>query len=199
LTDFINTGVYDRNRAFHTTTSPSMDILISSNLERLLYLLCGENDEIVKNWFGQLSENGKYTVDSGVLQILQDEFYGGFCDDKGTEDAIGEIFKKYQYLCDTHTAVAVKVYEEYKEKTGDTTKTIIASTANPYKFSKAVLSAIEEKSGENSADEFENIDKINQISGLEIPKSLAELKSKTPIYTDSINKEDMSSYVISKI
>jgi threonine synthase len=104
LTDFIRTGIYDRNRKFYATTSPSMDILISSNLERLLYLLTNENDAKIRDWFSQLSKTGKYEVDDEVKKILTDEFYAGFCDDNGTKDTIKSIFEKYSYTCDTHSS-----------------------------------------------------------------------------------------------
>ena len=147
LTDFINTGVYDRNRAFHTTISPSMDILISSNLERLLYHLCGENDAQIREWFGALAKEGRYEVSDDVKKALSEEFCAGFCDDEQTKATIKEIYDKYSYTCDTHTAVAVKVYEDYKKATGDDTVTVIASTASPYKFSGSVLSAIGAEAG----------------------------------------------------
>ncbi|MDE6150307.1 MAG: threonine synthase, partial [Ruminococcus sp.] len=114
LTDFIRTGVYNRNRPFHTTISPSMDILISSNLERLLYHLSGENDAQIREWFGALASEGKYEVSNSVKEMLKDEFYAGCCDDIQTKECIKEIYDKYSYTCDTHTAVAVKVYEDYK-------------------------------------------------------------------------------------
>ncbi|GHU56076.1 threonine synthase [Clostridia bacterium] len=194
LTDFLSTGVYDCNREFYTTSSPSMDILISSNLERLLYLL--SDDESIKNWFDQLKKTGKYQVNSDVLNKLQEEFYGGFCDDKETQDTIKSVFKEYNYLADTHTAVGIKVYDDYVSKTDDKTKTLIASTANPYKFSQAVLQAL---GGNISADEFTQIEEIENISNLTIPKSLADLKEKSPIYKDIISKDDMKNYVLNYI
>lgn len=197
LTDFINTGIYDRNREFFATCSPSMDILISSNLERLLYLLTGEDDTQIREWFTALAENGKYEVSDKVKQLLKQDFVAGYCDDCGTKKTIKEIYDKYSYTCDTHTAVAVKVYEEYKASTGDTTKTLIASTASPYKFSASVLEAIQgEKSG---LDEYEMIDVLNELSKIDIPKSLAELKNKERRFSDSIEKNDMKEYVISDL
>jgi len=113
LTDFIKTGIYDRNRQFYATCSPSMDILISSNLERLLYLMSGKNDAVIREWFGKLSSEGRYEVSDDIKAKLSEEFYGGFCDDELTKTVISEIYEKYSYTCDTHTAVAVKVYEDY--------------------------------------------------------------------------------------
>ena len=143
LTDFIKTGVYDKNRNFYTTISPSMDILVSSNLERLLYKLSGDNDEVTRGWMNALKSEGKYEVSDDVKAVINEKFYGGFCDDKNTEATIHEMFEQDKYLCDTHTAVAINVYKQYVEETGDKTPSVIASTASPYKFSKAVLEAVE--------------------------------------------------------
>ncbi|MBR6101560.1 MAG: threonine synthase [Ruminococcus sp.] len=192
LTDFINTGVYDRNRKFYTTISPSMDILISSNLERLLYHLCGENDSTIREWFGKLASEGRYEVSEDVKKVLSEEFYAGCCDDEQTKACIKEIYDKYSYTCDTHTAVAVKVYEDYKAATGDTTKTVIASTASPYKFSGSVLSAI---GVDTDADEFALVDRLADASKLPIPASLAALKNKEIRFSETIDKSDMKGYV----
>jgi threonine synthase len=194
LTDFINTGVYDRNREFYATCSPSMDILISSNLERLLYLLTGEDDAQIREWFTSLANDGKYEVSNEVKELLAKDFSAGFCDDADTKKTIKEIYDKYSYTCDTHTAVAVKVYNEYRANTGDTTKTIIASTASPYKFSASVLEAVQGK--KSDLDEYEMIDVLNELSKIDIPKSLAELKDKERRFSDSIEKTDMKEYVI---
>ncbi|HCR73868.1 MAG TPA: threonine synthase, partial [Ruminococcus sp.] len=197
LTDFINTGVYDRNREFFATCSPSMDILISSNLERLLYILTGENDSLINEWFTALAKDGKYEVNDEVKQLLAKDFAAGFCDDADTKKTISEIFEKYSYTCDTHTAVAVKVYEEYKAATGDNTKTLIASTASPYKFSASVLEAIQGK--KSDMDEYSMIDELNKISKLDIPQSLAELKNKERRFKDSISSTDMKEYVVKNL
>lgn len=196
LTDFIKTGVYDRNREFITTISPSMDILISSNLERLLYLMCGENDAMIKEWFGSLAKTGKYEVTEEIKKKLAEEFAAGYCDDTATKAAIKEIYGKYSYTLDTHTAVAVKVYEDYRAETGDNTKTVIASTASPYKFSASVLEAIE---GKTSDDEFAMVDRLAELSGYEIPKSLAALKTKERRFKDVISKEEQKDYVLKKL
>ena len=194
LTDFINTGVYDRNRHFYTTISPSMDILISSNLERLLYHICGENDSMIRDWFGKLAECGKYEVSDEVKKVLKDEFYAGCCDDDMTKECIKELFDKYSYTSDTHTAVAVKVYMDYVKATGDKTKTVIASTASPYKFSGAVLEAI---SGQKSeADEFTLVDMLSQRSELSVPTSIKALKDKDIRFAQSVEKTDMESFVM---
>ena len=197
LTDFVNTGVYDRNRKFYATISPSMDILVSSNLERLLYHLTGENDKQINEWFTSLVSEGKYEVTDDVKNVLQKEFYAGYSDDEQTKDTIKSIYEQYSYTCDTHTAVAVNVYNEYKAKTGDTTKTIIASTASPYKFSASVLEAIDE--GNKITDEYEMIERLNELAKFEIPESLAELKDKEIRFIDSVEKKDMKEYVLKKL
>lgn len=197
LTDFINTGVYDRNREFITTVSPSMDILISSNLERLLYIMCGENDERIKEWFGELSRTGRYEVGDDVKKLLSESFSAGFCDDTGTKDAIAGVYKKYSYTMDTHTAVAYKVYEDYKKRTGDETRTVIASTASPYKFSASVLEAI--TGGVPEEDEYAMIDRLSALSKYEIPKSLADLKDKPVRFSETIGGADMKSFVLSSL
>lgn len=197
LTDFINTGIYDRNREFYATCSPSMDILISSNLERLLYLVTGQNDTLICDWFGQLATNGKYEVNDTVKAVLKDEFFGGFCDDTDTKNTIKDIYNKYGYTCDTHTAVAVKVYQDYKAQTGDTTKTIIASTASPYKFSASVLQAIDGQVAD--IDEYDMVSILNERSNMPIPKSLAELKDKERRFKGSIEKADMKSFVLENL
>ncbi|MBP1564868.1 MAG: threonine synthase [Oscillospiraceae bacterium] len=194
LTDFINTGVYDRNRKFYATTSPSMDILISSNLERLLYMLSGNDDSKIKEWFGALARDGKYEVTDDIKAKIKEEFFAGYCDDESTKATIKNIYDKYSYVCDTHTAVAVKVYEDYVKATGDKTRTLIASTASPYKFSASVLEAISPDS--KSEDEYAMVDKINELSKINIPQSLADLKNKPVRFSESIEKFDMTDYVI---
>ena len=192
LTDFLTTGIYDRNRQFHATISPSMDILISSNLERLLYLLCGENDAQIREWFGALAQTGRYEVSEGVKKALFDEFYAGCCNDEQTKATIKEYYEKFSYTCDTHTAVAVKVYEDYVKATGDKTKTVIASTASPYKFSGSVLSAIGMDTGK---DEFELVEQLAECSKLPVPDSLAALKTKKVRFDKVIDKSDMKNFV----
>ena len=194
LTDFINTGVYDRNRSFYTTVSPSMDILISSNLERLLYHLSGENDAQIREWFGKLAKDGKYSVTPEVLEKIRADFYAGYCDDVQTKAAIKEVFESYSYLMDTHTAVAYKVYQDYKNATGDTTKTIVASTANPYKFGAAVMDAL---GGETKGlDEFTIIENLEKKTGTTIPAPLAATKNKAVRFTGSVEKQDMPEVVL---
>ena len=198
LTDFINTGVYDRNRAFHATISPSMDILVSSNLERLLYKLSGNDDNTTRDWMTALKTNGKYEVSDEVKAVINDKFFGGFCDDVQTQATIKKLFEADNYLCDTHTAVAVNVYEQYVEKTGDTTPTVIASTASPYKFSKSVLEAVSNDS-KLPETEFDMVDKLNELTKMDVPKPLANLKDKTARFSDVTEVDGMQNYVISAL
>lgn len=196
LTDFINTGVYDKGRKFYTTISPSMDILVSSNLERLLYILSDGNDEKVKSYMTALKTEGKYTVDSDIMAKLSDKFFGGYCDENDTQKTIKEIYEQSNYLADTHTAVAIDVYAQYVEKTGDKeTPVILASTASPYKFSKSVLgSIISEK--EICNNEFDIVEQMHKVTGTEVPKPLAQLKSKEVRFNNVSAVEDMPAYVL---
>lgn len=198
LTDFIRTGVYNRNRQFYPTTSPSMDILISSNLERLLYLLTGEDDAQIREWFTALAEKGTYEVTDAVKAKLTEQFYGGFCDDAETKATIAELYQKYGYTCDTHTAVAVKVYEDYRKETGDTTKTLIASTASPFKFSASVLDALGKKPADGT-DEYDMVELLHEVSTMEIPQSLAALKTKPRRFDGSIDKSEMQQFVLQEL
>ncbi len=188
LTDFIKTGTYDRNRNFHTTISPSMDILISSNLERLLYLISNDSDK-VSSYMESLKTDGKYTVDENIKSVVTENFAGGFCSDEDAKETICEHKKKYGYTMDTHTAVAVKVYDDYVKETGDETKTVIASTASPFKFNEAVLTALGEDVSDK--DEFELLGALNAASGMEIPASLDELRVKEIRFTDIYEKTQM--------
>ena len=195
LTDFIKTGIYDKNRNFYTTISPSMDILVSSNLERLLYKLSGDNDEVTRGWMNALKSEGKYEVSDDVKAVINEKFYGGFCDDKNTEATIHEMFEQDKYLCDTHTAVAINVYKQYVEETGDRTPSVIASTASPYKFSKAVLEAVE-PNATLPETEFDMVDELHKVSGAEVPAPLANLKNKTARFSDVTEVNDMENYVL---
>ncbi len=198
LTDFINTGVYDKNRQFYTTISPSMDILVSSNLERLLYKLSGDSDTTTKEWMDSLKSVGKYEVNDEVKSVINDKFYGGFCDDKQTKETIGRMFAENNYLCDTHTAVAINVYEQYISETGDTTPSVIASTASPYKFSKSVLQAVA-PDAELPETEFDMVDMLNEVSKVSVPAPLAGLKNKTARFSDVTEKDKMQDYVLSAL
>ena len=194
LTDFINTGVYDRNRPFYTTVSPSMDILISSNLERLLYHLSGENTQLINKWFTSLKTEGRYEVTDDVKAKIQELFCAGCCNDQETKAAIKDCFDNYSYLMDTHTAVAYKVYNDYKKATGDNTKTLIASTANPYKFGAAVFDAL--KGDAAGLDEFAIIEKLEEMTGTTIPQPLAATKNKAVRFKGVIDRSEMPKAVL---
>ena len=192
LTDFIRTGTYDKRRPLLKTTSPSMDILVSSNLERLLYLLSGDT-ELVAALMQKLNTEGAYTVPENLLAAIQDEFWAGCCDDAQAAATIGQVFKDHQYLCDPHTAAGWYVAEDYVNQTGDTRPMVVLSTASPYKFPAAVLDAI---GGDCSGDEFCQMARLEELSSMPIPKNLASLQGKPERHTDVIDKEEMLEYVL---
>ncbi len=191
LTDFINTGVYDRNRDFHTTTSPSMDILISSNLERLLYHVTNCDDVSVKKWMDELKQNGKYEVPITVKEKINEIFWAGFCDDEKTSEKIKEVKNDYGYTMDTHTAVAKCVYDKYVIETSDNHKTVIVSTASPFKFANSVLGAISSAEELTDKDDFELLDILAEKSAMSIPASLAELVTKPVIFNTTCEKDEL--------
>ena len=192
LTDFIRTGRYDRNRAFHNTISPSMDILISSNLERLLLALT-QDDEQVKDYMAQLSATGTYQVSDRVREKLQKRFAGYFCDDAETKAVIGRIYQKYDYLIDPHTAVAFDALEQYRSETGDQTPCIVVSTASPFKFCDSVLSALGEEEKQNG---LELLDELSEKTGMPAPKPLASLRDKEIRFTQTVEKDHMVDAVL---
>ena len=193
LTEFIATGRYDRRRPFYKTTSPSMDILVSSNLERLLFDLSGENDAEVKGYMDALAKTGKYEVSDAIKAALADQFWGGFCGEAGTSAAIAKYYKENGYLIDTHTAVAASVMEQYRKATGDKTVTVFVSTASPYKFCDHVLRAI----GETPAgDGVELLDQLHETTGTAIPRRLAALKGKARRFDLTCEKPGMDSVVL---
>ncbi|MGN0452745.1 MAG: threonine synthase [Ruminococcus sp.] len=198
LTDFINTGVYNKNRKFLTTVSPSMDILVSSNLERLLYLLCGRDAEKTKSYMEALSKDGVYTVESDIKEAISGLWHGDYCSEEETLATISALFADSDYLCDTHTAVAVNVYEKYVECTGDKTPAVIVSTASPYKFSRAVLSAIEGKEITDE-DEFAVVDALKAITNTEIPAPLEATRTLEDRFSTVINFQDMPSFVLKSL
>ena len=192
LTDFIRTGTYDRRRPLLKTTSPSMDILVSSNLERLLYLLSGDT-KLVASLMKHLKEEGAYTVPDALKAAIQREFWAAYCDDARAAEIIGRVYREQHYLCDPHTASGFAAAEDYRNETGDLTPMVILSTASPYKFPAAVLSAI---GGDTGGDEFEQMERLQQMTGVPIPAPLASLKGKKELHTDVIEKEAMSTYVL---
>lgn len=174
LTDFINTGVYDTNREFYCTNSPSMDILISSNLERLLYHLSGGDGAAISKLMEDLENEKRYQV-SGAVKEKMSDFFGGFADEEETKKAIAEMYEKYSYLIDTHTAVAYKVYEDYRNATGDETPTVIASTASAYKFAVSVAEALNMP---KEPDGFAYVRALCEKTKVKIPSGLKDLDKK---------------------
>ena len=174
LFDFFESGTYDRNRQFHVTSSPSMDILISSNLERLIYFIAGCDADRCAELMGELSGNGKYTINDSEKAGLKD-FYGGYADEEQTADQIAKIYKSSGYVIDTHTAVASYVCDEYKKATGDNTPVVIASTASPYKFTRSVMNAIDPEYDKKT--DFELIDDLAKISNVPIPQAIEDIRS----------------------
>lgn len=175
LFDFFQTGVYDRNREFILTTSPSMDILISSNLERLIYKLAGEDAEKNAQYMKDLSGEGKYEITSDMKAQLED-FYGNFATEAETAETIHQLYDQTGYIIDTHTAVAAAVYNKYKEETKDETKTIIASTASPFKFTRSVMNAIDQEKYSDMSD-FELVDELSTIGKVDVPDAIEEIRN----------------------
>ena len=192
LTDFLRTGVYDRRRPLLKTTSPSMDILVSSNLERLLYLMT-EDAAKVRIFMEQLRVDGFYALDEALLAKVQDQFWGDFCDDRDTATTVYRVFRNHGYLCDTHTAAGWLAAEHYVNQTNDNRPMVVLSTASPYKFPAAVLEAI----GEIPAgDEFSLMEQLHAATGVPVPENLASLREKPERHTKVIDKEKMLDFVL---
>ena len=196
LTDFLTTGVYDRRRDFLKTNSPSMDILISSNLERLLFLATGGDTARVAAWMQELSENGVYRVDAETLGRIQAVFSAGCCDEAQSAETIGRTWRDFGYLCDPHTAVALHVAEEYKRSRGAGTTLVVLSTASPYKFPAAVLRAV---GGDTAGDEFQQMETLAALSGVPIPRGLRGLKERPVLHEDVIDRGEILDYVLRQI
>ncbi len=191
ITDFVRTGTYNRIRTFHKTASPSMDILVSSNLERLLFELCERDSGRVKHWMDELHNHGIYSVDSAILAKLQNEFWSDFCDDQGTINTIAKVWEQYNYLMDPHTAVGYNVYEKYQQTSGDQTKTVLISTASPYKFGTDVAKALLPSKIINESTEYELLQRLADFTGVPIPEPLQNLKKRNVLHNESCTKENM--------
>ena len=194
LTDFIRTGTYDRKRPLHKTISPSMDILVSSNLERLLYFM-SESTELVAELMSKLNKEGEYTVPESLKAAINAEFWAGCCDDEAARKTIAKVFAEQGYLCDTHTAAGWAVAEDYVNQTGDDRPMVVLSTASPYKFPAAVLSSLEKV---EETDEFRQMDLLQAKTGVAIPKNLLGLETKPERHTDVIAKDQMLAFVKAK-
>ena len=193
LYDFLGDGTYDRNREFILTSSPSMDILISSNLERLIYLLTGENPENNANLMNQLSKEGKYSITKEMKALLED-FVGGYASEEETAQMIRSLYEGCGYVIDTHTAVAASVYEKYKKETKDQTKSLITSTASPYKFTKSVMTAIDAKY--EGQDELKLVDELSTLSNVAIPKAIEEIMDARVVHDLVVETDSMKEAVI---
>ena len=194
LTEFISTGVYDRRRPFYKTTSTSMDILVSSNLERLLYLLSEGDCGYVAGLMEQLNREGHYQVSPRLLERLQAEFDCACCDDAGAAEVIRRLWQEQHYLCDPHTAVAWSAAEQVRLEDG--APVVVLSTASPYKFPAAVLGALE---GGCDGDEFAMMERLHRLTGTEVPRNLAGLQGRTVRHRDVIDKEQMLDYVLAEV
>ncbi len=194
LTDFFNTGTYSRNREFYKTITPSMDILISSNLERLLYHETDGDIKRVKNFMKDLNNVGKYKIDSALKKRLDNIFYANFATEEETSEMIGHIYKEFKYLVDTHTAVALSVAGKYREDTKDLLPMLLASTASPFKFTNAVLNALGEST--ENIDELAQLDKLSFITNKLIPKNLAKLDTAKILHEDICDRKEMADRVL---
>lgn len=192
LYDFFETGVYDKNRDFILTTSPSMDILISSNLERLIYRIAGEDSEKNSAMMKALTSEGKYEITAEMKAKLSD-FYGNYASEAETAATIKKVYESDNYIMDTHTAVAATVYDKYVAETGDKTPTVIASTASPYKFTRSVMEAIDKKYAEQS--DFELVDELNKLSGVAVPQAIEDIRTAPVLHDTVCDKTEMEATV----
>ncbi|MBR1559611.1 MAG: threonine synthase [Clostridia bacterium] len=192
LTDFINTGVYDRRREFYKTTSPSMDILVSSNLERYLFMASGGNFELVAGLMNDLKEKGVYTAPESLMAVMREHFSAGCADDRTALEAIGRVWNEYGYLMDTHTAVGWAVMRAFKQNEDNGYVNIVLSTASPYKFCRDVLSAISDEQPETG---FAAMDRLNAVTGVPVPERLAKLRDMPVRFEDCVDKDKMLEYV----
>lgn len=188
LYDFFRTGVYDKNREFVLTSSPSMDILISSNLERLIYRIAGNDPEKTADFMKALSGEGKYGITGEMKELLKD-FYGGYASEKETAETICQLQKKTGYVVDTHTAVAACVYHKYVEETGDRMPSVIASTASPFKFTRSVMNAIDEKY--DAMTDFELVDELASLAEKDVPGAIEEIRTAPVVHDNVCGKEEM--------
>ncbi len=195
LTDFIKTGVYNRNREFRKTMSPSMDILISSNLERLLFEVAGHDASLVGGWMSRLKETGSYSVGPEVAKKINEVFWAAYTDEADTLKTIEAVYRDYGYVVDTHTAVGVDVYDKYVISTGDMTKTVIASTASPFKFNESVAKAIFGEAAVEGRSEFELLKLLSDRTGMEIPEGLRGLDKKAILHSAVCGRDAMKDTV----
>jgi threonine synthase len=196
LTDFINTGIYNRVREFKKTVSPSMDILISSNLERLLFELNGHNPDLLNKWMEKLNTAGRYEIDPDTFEKVSKIFWAGFTTEAETLKTIESVYKDYNYVVDTHTAVAIDVYDKYVISTGDIAKAVIASTASPFKFNRSVVRAILGEDSIKGKSEFELLDILSEKCKIEVPAGLKGLEHKEIKHRTVCEKSEMKKSVL---
>ncbi|MCL5069827.1 MAG: threonine synthase, partial [Actinobacteria bacterium] len=194
LYDFLTTGIYNRIRQFKLTLSPAMDILISSNLERLIYDICDKNSLQLVEFIKNLENTGTFKITEGMRSKLID-FWSDFATDEQTVESIRDVYQNHGYLIDTHTAVAYFVYKKYLAKTQDKTETIIASTASPFKFPHSVMKAIQREDFKDNLDEFQLLDKLSTLTGLAVPKPLKDIGNKKILHNRLCKKEEMKDIV----
>ncbi|MBE5876364.1 MAG: threonine synthase [Lachnospiraceae bacterium] len=193
LYDFFETGVYDRNREFVLTSSPSMDILISSNLERLIYMTAGCDSDKNAALMNSLSKEGKYTITADMKSNMTD-FYGNYASEQETAETIKELYDNTGYVIDTHTSVAATVLKKYQKDTQDMTKAVIASTASPFKFTRSVMNAIDAKY--DSMTDFELVDELSKIANVDVPNAIEEIRTAPVLHDTVCDKEDMKAVVM---
>lgn len=194
LTDFFRTGKYDARREFYKTNAPAMDILVSSNLERLVYMMAQDSQK-VKSYMDDLNQNGVYEISSDLLEKIQDVFKAGWLNEDEVLDTIKTCFEQTGYLLDTHTAIGYGVYKEYQKASGDETKTIILATASPYKFADSVYKALTDQ----SLSEYQAIEAVYEKTGVDIPKPLVQLDQKEILHQKVIDKDDIIHEISQKI
>lgn len=194
LTDFFHTGKYDARREFYKTNAPAMDILVSSNLERLVYMMAQDSQK-VKSYMDDLNQNGVYEISSDLLEKIQDVFKAGWLNEDEVLDTIKTCFEQTGYLLDTHTAIGYGVYKEYQKASGDETKTIILATASPYKFADSVYKALTDQ----SLSEYQAIEAVYEKTGVDIPKPLVQLDQKEILHQKVIDKDDIIHEISQKI
>lgn len=193
LYDFFRTGAYDRNREFVLTSSPSMDILISSNLERLIYRIAGNDADRNRELMTALTRQGKYEITDEMKAALSD-FYGAYADENETAAEIRRLYQSCGYVIDTHTAVASAVYQKYVKETGDQTKTVIASTASPFKFTRSVMNAID--ASYDSMEDFELADKLSGLANVAVPPAIEEIRTAPVLHHKQCDVEGMKDAVL---
>lgn len=197
LTDFINTGIYDKRREFKKTISPSMDILVSSNLERLLYSVTDEDSEKVTEWMQQLNTEGVYNVGEKIHKKITSAFFGAWVDEQETAETIRRVYNDSKYLLDPHTAVAWRACEKYRLVTSDDRYAVVVSTASPYKFSGSVYEAV--KNGGEELHSFDALHKLHELTGVPVPEKMLQLENMPVLHKEVIEPENMAEAVKNSI